>query len=335
MVLIKTDAMYFKVPSDGVETQRSTTSRTFKVGIAVLCGSCLVLLGVVAYSQTLKSTSAESTSLIGLPTALRSTMMRSPVPSMMSNLRSLPGDGPWKELAIAGIEAANRCDRDVSASAQKLKGMVANMSPENRKLFARAETAVIEKAEDLKAGIFPPLGFFDPLKISVNKPPGKLLFYREAELKHGRVCMLASLGFLVGEQFHPLFGGNIDVPSYIAFQETPLEKFWYLVSIAIALPEIFFSIPTFENPAPTETPDTNVGTYKDRDTWTMKQDGRIPGDLGWDPLGIKPSDPEALLDMQNKELAHGRLAMIGMAGMVVEELVTKSKLYPIPPNPFE
>ena len=36
-------------------------------------------------------------------------------------------------------------------------------------------------------------------------------FYREVELKHGRVAMLASLGFLVGEQFHPLFGGDINV----------------------------------------------------------------------------------------------------------------------------
>merc|ERR1719321_486062 len=194
---------------------------------------------------------------------------------------------------------------------------------------------MIEKAEDLKAGQLDPTGFWDPAGLSADLDEGKILFYREAELKHGRVCMLASLGFIVAEQFHPLFGGNIDVPSYIAFQETPLEKFWYIVSVAIALPEIFSSIPTFENPAPTETPDTNVGTYKDRDTWTIKQDGRIPGDLGWDPLGIKPTDPEALLDMQNKELAHGRLAMIGMAGMVAQELVTKSKLYPIPPNPFE
>mgnify|MGYP004411946633 CR=1 FL=1 len=38
--------------------------------------------------------------------------------------------------------------------------------------------------------------------------------------------MLAALGFPLAEQFHPLFGGSIDVPSYIAFQETPLQTFW-------------------------------------------------------------------------------------------------------------
>ena len=41
--------------------------------------------------------------------------------------------------------------------------------------------------------------------------PPQVKFYREVELKHGRVAMLASLGFLVGEQFHPLFGGQINV----------------------------------------------------------------------------------------------------------------------------
>ena len=33
--------------------------------------------------------------------------------------------------------------------------------------------------------------------------------YREAEVTHGRVAMLAALGFVVGEKFNPLFGGSI------------------------------------------------------------------------------------------------------------------------------
>merc|ERR1712046_356826 len=104
------------------------------------------------------------------------------------------------------------------------------------------------KAKDsLLAGISAPLGFFDPIGFSTPTTGGKLLFYREVELKHGRVAMLASLGMLVGEQFHPLFGGDIDVPAYIAFQQTPLETFWPAVVTAIAIPEIF-SVFTFQNP---------------------------------------------------------------------------------------
>merc|ERR1719331_1662417 len=78
------------------------------------------------------------------------------------------------------------------------------------------------------------LGFFDPLGFSTLASEGKLLFYREVELKHGRVSMLATLGILVAEQWHPLFGGNIDLPAYITFQFTPLQQFWYAVVAAIA-----------------------------------------------------------------------------------------------------
>merc|ERR1719436_913530 len=115
------------------------------------------------------------------------------------------------------------------------------------------------------------MGYFDPLGLSANLSTGRLLFYREAELKHGRVCMLASLGFLVAENFHPLFGGNIDVPSYIAFQETPLQAFWPAVVFAIAIPEVF-SVFSFE---------------EGKALWVTKPDHR-PGDLGFDPLGLKP-----------------------------------------------
>merc|ERR1712139_99643 len=93
-------------------------------------------------------------------------------------------------------------------------------------------------------GFWDPLGFCSDEKLT----EGKLKFYRECELKHGRLAMLASLGILVGENFHPLFGGDIDAPAYLAFQQTPLETFWPAVVAAIAIPEIF-SVFTFENPA--------------------------------------------------------------------------------------
>merc|ERR1719428_1198789 len=123
------------------------------------------------------------------------------------------------------------------------------------------------------------MGFFDPLGFATNIPDGKLLFYREVELKHGRIGMLASLGFLVGERYHPLFGGNIDNPAYTAFQETPLQTFWPAVVAAIAIPEIY-SVFSFEKPSATEA-------------WLMRTD-REAGDLGFDPLGLKPENPADL-----------------------------------------
>jgi hypothetical protein len=39
-----------------------------------------------------------------------------------------------------------------------------------------------------------------------------------------------------------------------------------------------------------------------------------PGDLGFDPLGLKPKDAKGFASMQEKELLIGRLAMIAAAG---------------------
>jgi hypothetical protein len=163
-------------------------------------------------------------------------------------------------------------------------------------------------------GITDPLGFFDPLGYASAEgvTEGKVRFYREAELKHGRVAMLASLGFLVGEQFHPLFGGSIDVPSYIAFQETPLQTFWPAVVFVIAGIEVF-SVFTFQNPAGSEP-------------WSIRTD-HSAGDMGFDPLGLKPASAAELKEMQTKEINNGRLAMIGIAGMIVQELISGSKLF--------
>ena len=53
----------------------------------------------------------------------------------------------------------------------------------------------------------------------------------------------------------------------------------------------------------------------------------LPGDLGFDPLGFKPKDEAGLMTMQTKELNNGRLAMIAIAGMVVQEGITGAKLF--------
>ena len=158
-----------------------------------------------------------------------------------------------------------------------------------------------------------PFGFFDPLGLTGELNQGKVRYFREVEVKHGRVAMLAAVGFLVGEQFHPLFGGDIDVPSYVAFQQTPLQTFWTSVVGSIGVIE-FFTIVLID------------GGFEVTDTFSSGEK-RVAGDFKFDPLGLKPTTPEALAEMQEKEINNGRLAMIGTAGMVAQELVSGSKLF--------
>ena len=67
-------------------------------------------------------------------------------------------------------------------------------------------------------GQLPPTGFFDPL--GLTRGIGDLQFkkYQEAELKHGRVAMLAAVGMLVAERFHPLWAGKVTGAAIYHFQ---------------------------------------------------------------------------------------------------------------------
>ena len=58
-------------------------------------------------------------------------------------------------------------------------------------------------------------------------------------------------------------------------------------------------------------------------------DGSLPGDYGFDPLGLG-SDPETLKYFVQAELVHGRFAMLGAAGIVVPGLLTKMGMLNVP-----
>jgi light-harvesting complex I chlorophyll a/b binding protein 4 len=175
-------------------------------------------------------------------------------------------------------------------------------------------TSNVEPPFDVKqlAGITAPLGFFDPLGFTTDKSEGKIRFLREVELKHSRLVMLAALGFLVGENFHPLFGGNIDEPAYLAFQQTPLQTFWPVVVLGISILETF-SVFTFNSPVGGEP-------------WSIRSD-HVPGNLGFDWDRVALTDPEYFKTMQTKELNNGRLAMLAAAGMILQEYATGQKLF--------
>ena len=177
-------------------------------------------------------------------------------------------------------------------------------------------------------GAIAPVGEFDPIGFSRNVDELEMNRLREAELTHGRVGMLAAAGFLVQESFHPLFSGD----GGPAIQQIPAlpVPLWFGMTLAIGIAESIRVQKGFANPYDGEldkagTPQTafpNEGT-----TFQRLRASYVPGDLGFDPLGLKPESPAELKEMQTKELNNGRLAMIGIAGMVVQELVSGQKLF--------
>merc|ERR1719321_1953875 len=69
------------------------------------------------------------------------------------------------------------------------------------------------KAMPKGGGALDPVGEFDPLGLSSELSSEETKRFREAEVTHGRIAMMASVGYLVGESFHPLFGGEISGPA--------------------------------------------------------------------------------------------------------------------------
>ncbi|CAH9078676.1 unnamed protein product [Cuscuta europaea] len=58
-------------------------------------------------------------------------------------------------------------------------------------------------------------------------------------------------------------------------------------------------------------------------------DGSLPGDNGFDPLGLA-EDPESLRWFVQAELVNGRWAMLGVAGMLLPEMLTQSGVINVP-----
>lgn len=323
--------MSFQVPLIDGDAERSKISQIFKVGIAFIGGACLAFLSIVTLSDSslaLRNTSvADASSLMGMATSSRSAVK--PI-SGLPTLRNLPGASPWKELALAGMEAAGQCSPNVNTNG--IKAVMATMRSSEVAAMETAGAAVQTKAKDLlKAGQTAPVGFWDPAGYSTYVSEGRLLFFREAEIKHGRVCMLATLGIIVGENFHPLFGGDKwDGPATQLFpfvKEVPLADFWPLACIQtfafINWLEVKKSFPTLDGTA-------FGGLWfmnNTSDEPFIAKSGRIPGDLGFDPLGLKPKTEKDFLEVQNKELNNGRLAMLAAAGIIAQEVTTGKKIF--------
>lgn len=188
---------------------------------------------------------------------------------------------------------------------------------------ARSSSALRMSAEDM-VGSLPPVGFFDPLNLSEGKSDVEMKKIREAELKHGRVAMLAFLGIVSGEAvakgetpFQEFFGG-ITGPAIYQFQQADeiFTHFWEVVLFGIAVVEGQNIISGWES-----IKEASGKTVSD-----LKED-YVNGDLGFDPLGLKPDAQDEFDVLRTKELQNGRLAMLGVAGIVAQELVTGQSIF--------
>ena len=140
---------------------------------------------------------------------------------------------------------------------------------------------------------------FDPAGFTKNADEEKMFWYRCAELKHGRVAMLATLGII--SQYY------IQLPDAVFSQgDKPFGALQQVLSDRpLAAAQILLAIFAVE------------ALGQQRQTQTNE-----PGNVGFDPLGSRPEDPDMWRKVQLRELKNGRLAMLGIAGMLYTEFLT-------------
>jgi len=162
-------------------------------------------------------------------------------------------------------------------------------------LRAARSSAVSMAVADLP-GISTEVGnvVWDPLKLSENMDEANLRLVRAAELKHGRVAMLAVVGWAwtaTGTHFEGLISTSKKISfadlaaagnPILAAAKVPGAGIWQMI-FAIGALEVFWE-----------------GKYPSYE---------CAGNFG---VPAVTSDPEKLKELQTIELKHGRLAMIGI-----------------------
>jgi len=218
--------------------------------------------------------------------------------------------------SLSALPACGAFGSKTNASSARTSIATHATSPNPRKV----PDSALAYAESLPGITDPFPNIFDPANLLGRadggvRPVEEVKRWREAEITHGRVAMLAALGFLVGEQLEnfPVFlnvDGHVTGPAIYHFQQVEARGaiFWEPVLFGIALCESYRVSVGWANPV-SEQFNTLRSDY-------------APGELGFDPLGLlNDASQEDKIDLQNKELNNGRLAMIGIAGFVAQELV--------------
>merc|ERR1719171_340458 len=142
---------------------------------------------------------------------------------------------------------------------------------------------------------------FDPLGIS--KTADKLAWYREAEVKHARLAMLAAFGWPVSEitNFGNLLNADGRAPSLLNGGLENINVVYWAAVIGLGV----------------------FAESKGLDKQYGKQQDYLPGMIGFDPLGAdSPS-------MRNAEITNGRVAMVAITIYALEEALIKAPIFPL------
>jgi len=152
---------------------------------------------------------------------------------------------------------------------------------------------------------------WDPLGLASE---ANLASYREAEIKHGRVAMLAALGWPAAEELEPVFSKLLGLTDELAETGGRAPS---LLNGGLEEAQIpYFLIGAF----------SIAGVLDFKGTELQKERKLEPGNVGFDPLSLFPADKETQEKYKLAELKHGRIAMVAISLYALEEAISGTSI---------
>mmetsp|Transcript_41433 Transcript_41433/g.97300 ORF Transcript_41433/g.97300 Transcript_41433/m.97300 type:complete len:315 (+) Transcript_41433:94-1038(+) len=219
----------------------------------------------------------------------KTAMLAEPVSAAAAAAAAKAAAGAAAGKAAAGAAAGTKAAA-AGTAAVKTSGAVGAGAGTAGSL-KKEDDAPANKAFDpsTQLGAMEPLGFFDPAGFTAKGDEAGFRNLRAAEIKHGRVAMMAAVGAVV--QHYVQFPGFTDVPTGLAAAVSPPGAYGFAA--------LFLAAGALELGAWTESPE------------------KEPGNFG-DPAGLNMYTEE----MRLKELNNGRFAMFAAIGIIAAELYT-------------
>jgi len=207
-----------------------------------------------------------------------------------------------------GAKGGALCGSRATASAPRAAAVSCAAKPVSRSL------PFLPKPKNLDGWVgceaeFDPLGFSETFDIK---------WLREAEIKHGRVSMLATVGFVVQQwacEGPNKLAGLPTQPDQVKVLSDPFVLGQLGVVIAVA--------GWLES-------GSNNGKMTMLDMF--EDPNREPGNLHFGEKFLDGKDEEYINDMKLKELNNGRLAMFAWLGMIHHNFVVDGPLFPLVPE---
>jgi len=165
------------------------------------------------------------------------------------------------------------------------------------------------RAFEGELGVQAPVGFWDPLGFTKDGDAEAFNRRRNTEIKHGRISMLATMGYITPEVAGKWPGylspsldlKYADIPNGLgAISKVPGAGWLQIVAYCLYC-------------------ESTGGFGYNSNTSSLE-----PGNCGWKPPLLATNNPELRRKRLNAELANGRLAMMAIIGMFFQDGLTGS-----------